>query len=297
MKLTNLLKRTLNCFSGDFYRNRIILACILVFMLFFVNLQAQIFEQDEDTVWDDTEVFRREKKSATTAIIMSSIFPGSGHFYVNRSSLGTYLFPVIEIALWAGYIHFDRKGKDIERDYMAYADRYYERDRQNIAQAGLIDHPQADDDLYHEDHFRLDTSNTQHFYEDIGKYNKYIFGWEDWFNIYYYDNEVDWRFNDDGIWLGNNPTNPDYQDAPNTPYSPLRQKYIDMRQEAQENFDLRVLTTFGLAFNRIIGSLDVIRVTTVYNRELRYTSNIDFSLQPVLVNNKITPTMNLCVKF
>lgn len=35
-------------------------------------------------------------------------------------------------------------------------------------------------DIYDNNFFRLDPTNTQHFYEDIGKYNKYVFGWTDW---------------------------------------------------------------------------------------------------------------------
>ena len=37
---------------------------------------------------------------------------------------------------------------------------------------------------FYDEHFRLDDTNTQHFYEDIGKYPRYVFGWTDWFQIY-----------------------------------------------------------------------------------------------------------------
>jgi hypothetical protein len=270
--------------------------CLLFFLLLFVSLPAQIFEHEDGAEWEDSEIVRRDRKSAATAIIMSSIFPGSGHFYSNRRSIGTFIFPVIEIALWAGYIHFNNKGDDIERDYIALANTHYDRNRQDTVQDNLINNSQSSD-IYTDDHFRLDSSNTQHFYEDIGKYNKYIFGWEDWYRDYF-EYGVEWKF-DEGMWIGNYPTHPDIadNDSYHPPRSELRRKYIEMRREAQDNYDRRVLTTFGLALNRIVSALDVVRVTTVYNRELRYSSTIDFGLQPAMVNNQITPTMNMQIKF
>jgi len=262
------------------------------------HLCAQVFLPEEDDDWMEELSVRTERKSATTAIILSSIFPGSGHFYVNKKSVGTYLFPVLEIALWAGLFYYDNKGDQLERDYEVFADVNYDRERQYTAQNDLINHSSSNPMIYNDLHFRLDEDDTQHFYEDIGKYNKYIFGWEDWYDIYFADG-VQWVFDDDGLWLGNIPSTEDPDSYPgfDEPYSALRQKYIGMRRDAQSYYDNRDLIIFGLVFNRIISSLDVIRVTTVYNRELRYTSNFNFHFQPAVVNNKFTPTMNMTYKF
>ncbi len=272
------------------------LVCLVILSFTMTNLLAQIYVPEDESEWQDEFTFRGERKSATTAIILSSIFPGSGHFYVNKRSIGTYIFPVIEIGLWAGYFYFNKQGQDIEKDYMAYADQNYRRWRQNEVQTNLIDNPQSSS-IYNDLHFRLDEDNTQHFYEDIGKYNKYIFGWSDWYEIYF-EYGVQWQFDNDGIWMGNYATHPDYSGTDyDPPYSALRQKYIGMRRDAQENFDKRTLVTFGLVFNRIISSLDVIRVTTIYNRELRYSSNLDFNLHPAFVNNQFTPMATASYKF
>jgi len=269
----------------------------LIMILAGTHLCAQVFLPDEDDEWLDDYSVRTERKSATTAIILSSIFPGSGHFYVNKRSLGTYIFPILEVALWAGFFYYDNKGDQVERDYHVFADKHYDRERQYTAQNDLINHSSSSP-IYNDLHFRLDEENTQHFYEDIGKYNKYIFGWEDWYDIYFTDG-VQWVFDNDGIWLGNIPSTEDPDSYPgyDEPYSEQRQKYIGMRRDAQHYYDNRDLITFGLAFNRIISALDVIRVTTVYNRELRYSSNFNFQLRPALVNNKFTPTMNMTLKF
>ena len=282
-----------------------IVICLTILTVSLAGLSAQIYvPEDEDIVYEDY-AYRGERKSAATAIVLSSIFPGSGHFYVNKRTVGTYIFPVVEIALWAGYIHFNSKGQDIERDYMAYADEHYDRVRQTTAQNNLINNPQASDTIYSDVHFRLDSTNTQHYYEDIGKYNKYVFGWEDWYTIYFQDG-VQWLLDGQGLWLGNYPTTTDADllaqegldpDQAYAPYSSLRAEYIKMRRDAQESFDRRTLMTFGLVFNRIISSLDVVRVTTKYNRELRYSSSFDFGLQPTFVNNQFTPMFNASYKF
>lgn len=36
-------------------------------------------------------------------------------------------------------------------------------------------------DIYDSSFFHLDATNTDHFYEDIGKYSKCVFGWVDWY--------------------------------------------------------------------------------------------------------------------
>lgn len=305
MNLTVLLSKNSKDHRKGAWGHAKWLVFLLLLMLSLTGLQAQVYEPGDEDDFQEDYLIRGERKSAARAIIMSAIFPGSGHFYVNRRAIGTYLFPIVEIALWVGYFHFDSQGRDIESDYMAYADEHYKRWRQDEVEVQLINHPQSSS-IYNDLHFRLDDRNTQHFYEDIGKYRKYIFGWADWYEIYA-EHGVEWEFTEDGIWVGNYPTHPDHAGAGvyDEPYSELRQHYIDMRRDAQQNFDRRVLTTFGLAFNRIASSLDAVRLTTAYNRELRYAYNpspdlktaFDFRVQPQWVNNQITPTISLIANF
>jgi len=276
-------------------KNKVKIVVMTLVLISVLSLPKPLAAQDDEEIWRQTYQIRQERKSASRAILFSTIFPGSGHFYVNKRSFGTYIFPLIEIGLWVGYFHFDKKGSDIEKDYMRFADANYRREYQHEVEDELISHT-ASSIIYNDSHFRLDQTNTQHFYEDIGKYNKYIFGWEDWYEKYA-ANGIQWSFNDEGIWLGNYPTDGTVQDEHDSPYSTNRAKYIQMRRDAQENFDNRVLATFGLAFNRIVSTLDVVRVTTKYNRELRYSSNYDVQFKPVYVNNMVTPSLNFQYRF
>lgn len=71
-------------------------------------------------------------------------------------------------------------------------------------------------DIYDSYFFNLDDNNTAHFFEDIGKYNKYIFGWVDWYFTYAADSDGNFVLaNQDGVantdyygvWVGMNDPN------------------------------------------------------------------------------------------
>lgn len=298
--------------AGRFVLNsRVIIFCLMA-LLMITPILGQVFD-DPELEWDDRQQLTGERKSAFRAIMFSSIFPGGGHLYGNRRSIGTYLFPVIEIALWVGYFHFDSKGSSIEDDYEAFADKHYVWDYYIKGRDALINgHDAIDSDrkaatIYRNRdpdtgeliHFRLDPyTDPQHYYEDIGKYNKYIFGWTDWNETYFDGDDTLWRFNDDGIWLGNWPVGADPEEEDyHRPYTPMRAEYIQMRRDAQENFDRSYLMTFGLAINRIVSSLDAVRVTQRYNRELRYSSNFNIHITPKYTGNTLIPTLNLTYRY
>ena len=185
----------------------------LILTIIILNFVVLMFSQA-----NEDELFKTdyEKKSAKKAMILSAIFPGAGEFYADRTAITTYIFPVLEIGLWAGFFYYNAEGKSIEDDYKKYATKekigeyenemhievennttgeiFYEKDiepgdpiyryerwRQYMSQENLKYHS---NNTFYDNHFRLDETNTQHFYEDIGKYDKYIFGWADWFDIY-----------------------------------------------------------------------------------------------------------------
>ncbi len=253
-----------------------------------------------------------EKKSLARAMMLSSLFPGAGQFYANRRSITTYIFPLIEIGLIAGYFINYNQGLDAEADYQDFADTHYNRDHQHYAENDLINDPMNNSNFY-DDHFRLDDDNTQHFYEDIGKYNKYVFGWNDWFDIYATDDagntvspEWLWEETTEGknMWIGNSVTNPEseyynsnYSD-PYTIYSGYRADYIQMRRDAEDSYDKAELFSFGLVANHIIAAIDAVRLTRNYNREyLSNTSKVEFNFAPIFVNNSFSPALMITKRF
>ena len=287
-------------------QKKIILSALLLSVLF--SLTAQEIRNDIIDV-------KYSKKSARRAMILSSLFPGAGQYYVDKSNLATYIFPVIEIGLWAGYLYYNSEGKNAESDYEDFADLHYNRDYQNSAQLDLIEDPENNSSFY-DDHFRLDGTNTQHFYEDIGKYNKYVYGWEDWYDIYATAGNgsftsPNWIWNEtaSGAYLMeglNSPNNPDSEyyvgnesayDSENGLYSVYRQEYIVMRKDAETIYDNGRYFSFAIVANHIASALHAVRITRKYNRAYISTSSIEFKLVPMVVNNNLSPALLVHTRF
>jgi len=248
-----------------------------------------------------------EKKSLAKAMLLSSLFPGAGQFYANRRSITTYIFPLIEIGLIAGYYINYKEGLDKEAAYEYYANGEiidyiddepvyrYDRNHQADVQRStiIIDNT----DIYTNDHFRLDgidlnedevtytiwENNTQHFYEDIGKYDKYIFGWDDWYNNYIISGDPEY-LND---WINQIHTE-----------SNLRSEYIKMRQNAENSYDKAEMFSFGLVANHILAAIDAVRLTKIHNRGyLSNTTKLEIKFAPVFVNNNFSPALMVTKRF
>ncbi|MFO7896823.1 MAG: hypothetical protein R6U84_07820 [Candidatus Cloacimonadales bacterium] len=303
-------------------RTKIIVSMIL--LIFLSKLISQNIAEDIINV-------NYEKKDARKAMLLSGILPGAGQFYADRSSLTAYIFPVIELGLWAGYIYYDQAGSDKDAEFEKYADEYYSREYYETTRDDLVgvygdsdDYGAANNPVfygyYDEEHgpglFRLDEENTQHYYEDIGKYDKYIFGWQDWYEIYAADADGEfvgpnWDWEDPTVsnkkWVGmQSPTNPEHDDylANQTfydqaggKYSSLRADYIDLRNESKDLYDMRRNFSFALAFNHIAAALDAVRVTRQRNMYYISSNQLKIEIFPALVNNNITPTLRISKRF
>jgi len=246
---------------------------------------------------DDIIKVNYEKKSAVVAAILSGIVPGAGQFYVRKSSITAYLFPILEIGFIAANIAFNSKGDDATDRFERFADKHYSRDRQTDAEGKLKGQSGIDSDFYKDDYFNLDETNTQHYYEDIGKYNKYIFGWEDWYNTYKRsDGSFGWRIDDNGKWIGNYP-----QDDPNAsydiPYSALRAEYNVMRDDANSHYHTAKWMLLGLMLNHIAAPIDAAREARKYNAHYISSNPVKVNINTLVRNNTLTPVLFLSKNF
>ncbi|RLC54168.1 MAG: hypothetical protein DRH79_01405 [Candidatus Cloacimonadota bacterium] len=292
--------------------NKKIILLTLLFCIIF-SLAAQEIKNDIIDV-------KYSKKSARKAMILSSLFPGAGQFYADKSNLATYIFPIIEIGLWAGYIYYNNEGKNAESDYEDYADLHYRREYQHAAEDDIkmLSNTIHNDNGFYDEHFLLDDSDTQHFYEDIGKYDKYVYGWLDWFDIYAAANpdpDIDWTF--EWIWddddidgdrvMGSIPLNEEsahyvgneeVYNSTNGRYSSYRQEYIEMRKDAEKLYDSGRYFSFGIVANHIASALHAVSITRKYNRAyITTTSNVEFKLAPIMVNNNLSPALFVQTRF
>lgn len=289
---------------------------ILYIMIMLVCMGGLFAQVEELEPADDIIQVHYEKKSAATAMLLSALFPGAGQFYADPSAVTAYIFPVIEIGLWYGFFMYNSEGADKEDEYMRYADEHYNRSYYAVASTDLMNVVNPDvnpgdsqDDIYNEQHFRLDSENTQHYYEDIGKYSKYIFGWEDWYAIYAdpANGPIDWVFDgpeDDPNhrWIGNYPTHPDYgdQEEPDDLDSfkgSYHKTYVKMRGEAEDSYAVADNISFMLVANHLLAALDAIRVTRNHNAD--YISQVTprIRYRTAVVNQRLTPMITISARF
>jgi hypothetical protein len=282
----------------------------IIIMLILISLIFSLFAQNESSDLPSLQ------KSARRAFLLSSLFPGAGQFYANKSSLTLYLFPILEIGLWTGYLYYHNQGLDKEDSYENFADQWYDRTRQHLAEEDLIDNCPTPGYGFYTEHFRLDDDNSQHFYEDIGKYSKYIFGWEDWFDIFATDGNgnfasPDWIWEESQTTAGsqimvgvNDPNNPNsayylgneslYSSA-NGLYSSYRAEYIQMRKDAENSYEKGRYFSYGIMLNHAISALDAVRLVRRHNQ--KYLPKFSFNLSPRLVNNSLSPSFTVTARF
>lgn len=313
-----------------------LMLCVVGIPLFARNAEEWLWDdnkpQDEQLQADFIKV-NYEKKDARLAMVMSMIVPGAGQFYADKSAFTAYLFPALEIGMVAGIIYFNSRGSEKAKDYEHYANgeeifytlgngevittHRYERERQRSVENILMNLNPVD--IYEASYFRLEDRDSQHFYEDIGKYAHYVFGWADWYFTFAtnqagvfvgpvwapggYDSvppDPGW------VWSGNYPIydDPDRgfytnQIVSNNTHasSPMRKKYVEMRNEAKSDYASARLFTFGLAVNHIAAGLDAIRVTRKVNRGAITDSGVRMQYYTGLRNNQLTPSLSLNWKF
>ena len=271
--------------------------------LFFATLILMIIcNLSAQTTEEEIIEYKYNMKSVAQAALMSAVLPGSGQYYANKKSITTYIFPIIEIGLWYGLISNNKKGSDAEADYEFWAvgediradgepAKYrYDRNRYNEATADLM---AAANNAFYDNHFRLDETNTQHFFEDIGKYNRYIFGWADWYEVYA-ESGYNWIWDDDSAaslqWVGNHPTNieyfgDEYWDTEER-QTKMRDEYIVMRADAEVYFDKAQFFNFGILANHLLAAADAIWVTKRYNKK-HSDNKIKVSFAPVYIDNSL----------
>jgi hypothetical protein len=181
-------------------------------------------------------------------------------------------------------------------------------------------------DIY--DGIPINYKNQQHYYEDIGKYNKFIFGWMDWYCVYGELPQIDpnnpteylpiMTPNAQPIFIFDineigDPPNPNYNSQYNLwqsnvplagpaeqkdpPNSKLRAEYIKMRQAAEDKYRVANYLSFGIALNHIASAIDAVRVTNKKNNLYLSQNDVHFQYYTAVNDGRITPMFGMSLSF
>ncbi len=325
----------------------IILGLCLTGIVLAQNLDDLIFQIQSDTLRNDIIKVNFQKKDARRAMLYSMIFPGAGQFYADKSAFTAYMFPVLEAAMIGGILYFDHRGDKKTDDFEYYATgeditqtfhytvdnedysytytgKRYRREYQSSVETVLKNINAFD--IYDDSFFRLDDDNSQHFYEDIGKYNKYIFGWTDWYHRFATDpTSEDGAFildNPDyeGAWIFSGSVDPqlvykrrweqnytveDFMNgiiinpiSPSSPLaSPLRREYIAMRKAANREYTYSRYFMLGLAMNHLSSAVEAVFRTNKVNRTAITANDVKFYYCTDYRDDRLTPMVGLRYSF
>ncbi len=331
----------------------ILLGVALLSAAFAQNIDDLIFQDSPDQDSQDIITVKYQKKDARLAMLFSALVPGAGQFYAQPSAISAYLFPVIELGLIGGIVYFKSQGDKMTDEFeyfaneetvtrafnytvngveysFAYEGPRYNRAYQEAVQTVLMNINPGTLDIYDGTFFRLDQENTQHFYEDIGKYNKYVFGWADWYHqfasdprdgSFYLDQipgDATWVWNPHhsepslihhNRWIKNydiayylnsgGNLDPAHAVAPGDyDASPWRQEYLQMRRDANKQYSYARYVGLGLAVNHITSAIHAATLTNRVNRSSLAQNKFEFQYYTGLsTNNHITPSLGLSYRF
>ena len=162
------------------------------------------------------------------SFLLSAVLPGAGQLY-NGDNRG-YLYLGIEAAAWFARISYLDAGNKKESEFERYADVHWARDLYRTRKDILGANYQAEDDTLLSEFLHRD---RQQYYEEIGKYDKFRAGWDDW------------------------PTT--YDPASDRALSPNRAHYRKMRQQSNNLLDHARLALAAAMVNRVVSGVDAFR--------------------------------------
>jgi hypothetical protein len=217
---------------------------------------------------EDADIYGFKGKSLKRAFIYSLLIPGTGEFYAG-SKIKAAIFLGIDVTLWALYFNYHGQGKDKEDEYRVYADQNWSEDEYTqwlIDTYGITDDEQPYDTLdgqpvYFSHH--LPDSKTGQYYEMIGKYEQFSWGWVDYDSI----------------------------------SSASRETYLGMRHDSNDLLNKATyMAMFSLA-NHILSAFDAAISVKKYNKKGERFSQVKFKVRLVEREREVIPRFTMSMEF
>jgi hypothetical protein len=131
-----------------------------------------------------SDLLNTSYRSPSKAFLYSMMIPGGGQLY-NHSTFKTGLFMAVEVASWVDWLLNHQKGQKKTDDYNNFADREWSAERYTnwlIETYGILrDTAEFLNEKGEPTRFthHLPITKTQQYYEMIGKYDQFRYGWSD----------------------------------------------------------------------------------------------------------------------
>ncbi len=236
-------------------------------------------------VGQDSFEFEYEK-SPGKAFLLSAIVPGAGEYYAG-AKWRALAFVGVEVFSWAMYLNRKGKGEDLEKEYLKYADNYWdfaewmyysytnkrcgpegshhiwvnfglwdslEQNWISDPEEFMVDGNFSYDSLFQiglDDERVIRPITTRDYYENIGKYDQFACGWID-----YYDNHIiGGELVNDTVFV-----------------TPRRNNYLGQRKDS--NDALKMATNFAtvIMFNHLISAFHAQIAAKNYSSEAEKVS-------------------------
>ena len=235
-----------------------------------------------------SEAPRSSVRSPRRAFLYSALVPGAGEFWAG-SKMRAALFFGLEVLGWGTYLNWNAKGDDLESEFRAFADTTWSpidyiawRNSRN-ARSTSKTHTLPCDSLFvqaqwtDEDGRRnpadvvpevlksCGSTETQQYYELIGKYDQFIAGWPD--------------ITRDGSRVVYTEV-----DSAENFHSALRLEYEDQRHESNKYLKRAGNVAGLLLVNHVLSAIDAARVARARNqgqdeaaiaRRIRFLATLD----------------------
>lgn len=184
-----------------------------------------------------------KRLSPGKAFAMSLVVPGLGQFY-SGSKVKAAGFLALDVTSWLMHFKYRSDGNDLTDKFNAFADLYWAQTRYEEYLSKAYNGKTDDDSITAtEVSHHLPDTKTQQYYEMIGKYDQFSWGWDD---ARLRDSSID-QF-----------TTMFPAVASNIPYSEHRLEYEIMRDDANKKFDASDKWLIVSLANHIISAFDAL---------------------------------------
>ena len=253
--------------------------------------EEQKEESESKSLFSSSQVLSTKK-----AFLMSLAIPGTGELYC-KSIIKAVSFIGIEALSIGGYAYFIHQYTIKRDDYRAYADSHWIRD----VWISWYDSLCALKDTNELGIEKLPSTKTQQYYEMIGKYDWFAFGWDDIIERDDFDSLVQVTYEIAGYTPASDVHDEITARVLSKLYSAHREHYMNMRKEANDKYTVAKYFLGALIFNHIVSAFDAAITAKIHNDKLYkgFTgiNRVRFSTRLAVRSGALTPQFLVTIKW